>query len=325
MSHCYYAEILAIEYEHGRIVLGPECCVQEARPYQLRLTEQMSQALPATLEEFMQRPEYYLDTYSQPATCLSCTCPYSHDIERPRTNFRKIKVSIDGSCNLQCLHCYIDKRTRIYDPIRRQAQLRCLDWAKKHTETIHLTIRGEPFISGEQGYTAKWLLALNESDPVRRIEALSNYTLLTPALQDQLWQHLQSQHKELHVAASCDAFDQAHYEQIRQGGNFVTTINNMQHAHELGLLQLINYVMMPWNEEVTDTIGEQLLALGFDPQRFPLAVEMIPYRDYDSTNYRNTVVDKNGQIINEHFRNALASLQRCGFTPATSAVGKKKE
>ena len=38
-----------------------------------------------------------------------------------------------------------------------------------------------------------------------------------------------------------------------------------------------------------------------------------------------TLLDENGQIINEHFRNCQESLQRCGFDYFVNTVGKKKE
>lgn len=322
MPHCYHAERLAIKYDHNRIYFGPECCIEDAHKWQQALTDQMSVALPPTLDEFIAQANYYLNTYVKLADCLSCDCPYAETVDYDCHDFRFVKVDIDGSCNFNCRHCCVDPLTRIYDPKRRQAQLLCQDWCRQHADTVHLTTRGEPFVSGANGYTAHWLRSLTATDRLKTVNALSNYSLLTPELLDELCGHLHSQGKKLYVLASCDAFEEEHYRQIRRGGNFQQVVRNMKYASERGILHSINYVFMPWNEDITDTIGEQLLALGFDPQR--LSICLIPYHAPDF-NYRSTIFDAQGNIINSHFRNGQESLRRCGFSFIVNTIGKKKE
>ena len=324
MPHCRHAERLSIRYQQGRLIVCPECCIQDATKWHYDFTNKLSEKLPATLAEFMTKPEYYLSLAANLEDCLKCDCPYAELTDNPCTNHKFIKVDIDGSCNFDCLQCFISKQNRMYDELRRQAQLSCLDWCRQHADTIHLTAAGEPFISGANGYSAHWLLSLQATDRVKTICALSNYSFLEPELLQRLLDHLQQQNKTLYINASCDAFQEDYYTRIRRGGNFQQVIRNMRYAHEHGVLQAINYCFMPWNEVIGDTIGEQLLELGFNPQQHPLLVWLSPDRQ-TGFNYRNTLLDENVQIINEYFRNCQESLQRCGFDYFVNTVGKKKE
>ena len=328
---CKRTQALSIEFNYDISWSGLECrfgcCLFDTSNEHKAIRRKLHTLLPTDLSVFAEDvPGCLARLFTDPRLrqyVNDCTCPYYQEAGHTYDPWYNVRVSIDSTCNLHCVHCYLPAKVHQLDELKQRVSLQCYQWLQHHATLIGTTTVGEPFYAGEQSYTYQWLNSLQTDDKVAEIYSLSNYSLLTPDMLTQLQRHLTSIGKRLIINASCDSFQRNSYEKIRVGAKFDLVMRNLLVAYELGLLKNINYVFMPQNESVTDDIGKQLRTLGFDPQRKPISVELIPWNTRDRA-FFNTVFDAQHNIINPHFRAGMDSLAEYGFRPHIETVGNVK-
>lgn len=324
---CKRTQVLSIELNKTGLECWFGCCLFENSPEANAIRRKLHTLLPTELEVFAEDvPGCLSRFFTDPRLrqyIKDCTCPYYQEANHHYDPWYNVRVAIDSTCNLRCVHCYIPHEAHRYSELKQRVSLECYQWLQQHATHIGTTTKGEPFYAGERSYTYQWLCSLQQSDKVQQVYSLSNYSLLTPAMLTELQQKLTAIDKRLTINASCDGFSREVYENIRIGAKFDQVVNNLLTAYELSILKNINYVFMPQNETSSDDLGKQLHDLGFDPKRKPLLVEMIPYNSPDKVFY-NSVFDAQHHIINPHFRAGMESLAEYGFSPHIETVGNVK-
>lgn len=298
--YCSKTRRLSIIYEHEKLKLWFDCCLAKLPENAERIRNTISSYIPEDINEFSRDVSGYLNALFENMSLIelakTCRCTSMRYTEEPFTKINNVNISVDGDCNLRCVHCYIpsNEHNELKD-LRKRVQLECMNYFKNIVRSIRLTTKGEPFMDFKNGYSYKWLMELTESDYVKNIYALSNYTRLLPEIQDDIFTHLTLCDKSIKIGASIDGFDKNTYESIRRGGHFETTIQNIKHAYDLGLLGTINYVLMPQNESSSLEVPERLKEYGINSG----SIELIPYKDYPSLTYHKQTTDPDSTALSK--------------------------
>jgi len=108
-------------------------------------------------------------------------------------------------------------------------------------ENFTPTMAGEPFA---MGFFMDWCLSLTKED-TKTLYIVTNASLLSIEAIDNLYTTLTERDISFCFSVSIDSVHPERYEAIRRGSSFDTVIANAQHMAKLGILQSINYVVLP--------------------------------------------------------------------------------
>lgn len=134
-------------------------------------------------------------------------------------------VGLSFACNLNCYHCWYaghhydsSKQKELYFHVLNSLRNLKLN-------TLTLTNKGEPFFYTEE--TLALLKSLTQND-VTTIASVTNGTLLTEKVTDELSSIKRNTGINYRFIFSIDAISSAIYDKVRFGGNFNTVIKNME-------------------------------------------------------------------------------------------------
>lgn len=157
--------------------------------------------------------------------------------KRPIEN---IEVSIQTSCNLNCIMC---REQIIINKEIDKLYFKILEQLKGHNlNCLQLTAQGEPFLYKTE--TFNYLNSLNRND-FKNIICVSNLTLLNDNDIDNLYRI--NNNIKIRITASIDAITESTYKKIRKNNFFTKVMHNACYLNELGLLTGINFVLQKEN------------------------------------------------------------------------------
>lgn len=162
------------------------------------------------------------------------------DLHFPRQNIRWLIASTFLGCNLDCIMCNI--ATRHTTPKQLKLTKMIYECVKgRGLENFTPTMVGEPFA---MDFFMDWCLSLTKED-TKALYILTSASLLSIEAIDNLYTTLTERGIWLRFSVSIDSVHPERYEAIRRGSSFDTVIANAQHMAKLGILQSINYAVLP--------------------------------------------------------------------------------
>lgn len=162
------------------------------------------------------------------------------DLLSPRHNVRWLIASTFLGCNLDCIMCNI--ATRRTSPAQLKLTKMLLECIKgRGLENFTPTMVGEPFA---MDFFMDWCLSLTKED-TKALFILTNASLLSIEAIDNLYTTLTERGIWFRFSVSIDSVHPERYESMRRGSSFDIVIANAQHMAKLGILQGINYVVVP--------------------------------------------------------------------------------
>lgn len=180
------------------------------------------------------------------------------DLRFPRQNVRWLIASTFLGCNLDCTMCNI--ATRHTTPAQLKLTEMIYECVKgRGLESFTPTMVGEPFA---MDFFMDWCLSLTKED-TKALYILTNASLLSIEAIDNLYTTLTERGIWFRFSVSIDSVHRERYEAIRRGSSFDTVIANAQHMAKLGILQSINYVVLPEiNEDELEYAGASFKSMG---------------------------------------------------------------
>lgn len=171
---------------------------------------------------------------------LACNKELSLIPAEERYNVRWLIASTFRGCNLDCIMCNI--ATRHTSPAQLKLTKMLHECVKgRGLENFTPTMAEEPFA---MDFFMDWCLSLTKED-TKALYIVTNASLLSIEAIDNLYTTLTERDIWFRFSVSIDSVHPERYEAIRRGSSFDTVIANAQHMAKLGILQSINYVVLP--------------------------------------------------------------------------------
>ncbi len=188
---------------------------------------------------------------------MSSTVPLSLSVSRaplvPALALDTVWFQVAGTlCNLQCRHCFIS-----CGPTNRQHDFMSRESVRGYLrEAEELGVRDFYFTGGEPFLHRELVGILENALQIGPCSVLTNATLATPALAEELATLERRSRYSLEVRVSLDGLDAETNDPIRGRGSFDDTVRGMRRLAEAGFLPIVT-VAQTWSEEVD---GERRLA-----------------------------------------------------------------
>ena len=145
---------------------------------------------------------------------------------RPPKQIKKVSVGLSKACNLHCYHCFVGESHSDSEGLK-ELYFNTLNNIKGHyLNAIKFTDIGEPFFYYNE--TRDYLKSLKYEIDTKRVEFISNLTLLNKARIEELKQ-ISSQSKiSYFFIASIDGINKDTYENTRIGSTFEKVLENLK-------------------------------------------------------------------------------------------------
>ena len=252
----------------GKSVIFYPCCAgwvhQEEVP-SIATEELLKNYTADTLFDLLQQK--YEETLLAFEAGLLCKSPLVCNKElqllkqAPGESFSKLGwliASTSRACNLRCVMCDIATHSTTPDQVKLTRMMHdCIKG--RELENFTPTMVGEPFA---MDFFMDWCLNLTKKD-TKALYLLTNASLLTVEDIDKLYKTLKANGVWVTFSVSIDSVHKECYESIRRGADFDRVIANTQHMAKLGILQSINYVVIPGvNEDELEYAGKAFQDMG---------------------------------------------------------------
>lgn len=201
--------------------------------------------LSMTSDEFMQKmysgfkilpPNHDFKTYYYCKTD-SDVCEWSGELDT-------VSVAISALCNIKCKMCDIISHKKI-DAIDKIVYFDVLYKLKGHgLKVIRLTTEGEPFVYKEE--TFKYLETLTHND-CETVDIFTNTVLLTQDDIDRLYRIKCTNGIDIKILCSCSGITPETYSIVHNNNKFETVEKNIRLINSYGMLNCVNFVIMPDN------------------------------------------------------------------------------